>query len=499
MAMIDIERSVQSFRIFIEPNGVLKNTHLNISELFRNLVIFRFDSLINRWVADQKFRYYDRSQGKLYLPLFELSRFIEFLNQHRHQHQIKDLTPVMGKVVQIPIKAGVTPKSELQAQAIDYIGQADLTIHVRPIALQTGFGKSASAILGISKIGRRGMIGTPSLLNQWEKAIYQFTDLKKEDVYIVQGMPSLAKLLHQIDKSLFPKIILVSTPTLRSYGDGSDAYMNFPPFDELCERLDVGVRVTDEVHWNFHLNFQLDLRLNSSIVIPLSATFDNSSKEVLKILDGHYTKEIRFGEEHYKRYTDITAFAYPFVHGEIPENAYRSRDGYSQIKFEGWLLQKKGKSTLRELVSQIYYPIVNQIYTIPHKPGDKCLILCATQEMCRYLRDDFQKEYPNKKVELYIHGTSDDVLSDNDIIISTLKSAGTGRDIPGLFAVLNTASIHSSTQNKQNLGRLRELKDGRTPHYAYCYCVGIPSHIRHAEHRAYLFERLGRTFKTVRL
>ena len=56
-----------------------------------------------------------------------------------------------------------------------------------------------------------------------------------------------------------------------------------------------------------------------------------------------------------------------------------------------------------------------------------------------------------------------------DIIVSTMKSMGTGVDILGLRAIINTESYKSKIVTEQALGRLRRPADGST--CVYCELV----------------------------
>ena len=357
---------------------------------------------------------------------------------------------------------------------------------------------TATSIVAISKIGRRALICVPFMLEQWVKSIKKFTKLKDDDIYVIQGMASFAKLMARIDKSLHPKIIIISIPTLRMYADGAENYHNFPNFDKLCDHLKIGVRVVDEVHLNFQTNLLFDMRMNNAVTIPLTATFDNSSQSVKIIFENHYPRRERFGENHYKRYVDVYAYGYRLGFTP-PSNAYRGREGYSHTKFETWLLAKKNRRVLEDIKSRVYAPIINSHYINKADPKEKLLVLAATVEMCKNLKESYTEDYADKKSSIYIGGTKDEVLDENDIIVSTPRSAGTGRDIKDLRTTLMTVSVRSSPLNKQVMGRLRELPSGNTPEYVYCHCLDIPQHVSHAEFRKEILEPLSKTFTTATL
>ena len=87
----------------------------------------------------------------------------------------------------------------------------------------------------------------------------------------------------------------------------------------------------------------------------------------------------------------------------------------------------------------------------------------------------FATEYPKLDVRRYTSDDSYENLMDADVIISTLQSAGTAVDIPGLRVVFNTVVTASEIRNKQSHGRLRELKDAAVLYY-YFYCEDVDKH-----------------------
>lgn len=672
--------TTMSYRVKVTLSGHIAGTHVSIVDYCQPFIEQAFNPRTRQWYDARKYRYYDLKTHMLYMPRYDLDRFITFLNQSNVDYNVVPLQPVAGEDVSIPMQPWFKAKDDLQKDAIDYLINDPSPL--RGLALQTGRGKgqpletkiktpggwttmgevsvgdqilawdgsvtsvtgvfpngemplykftfedgrsttcddthlwkicidgkwciestisiisllsldhvitiplfkngadfseaehtwqfhserqayafqesifsrggicsceqdiatgkwlvtsrsdtvlkiksveplgkvetkciaiehpdrlyvcdeyivthnTASLIAALSGIGKRGLILVPSMIEQWTNAILKFTQLTPDDIYIVQGMPSLAKLLKRIDKSLFPKIILASIPTLRSYLEGSDSYVNFPPFTELCERLGVGVVSKDETHLQFHANFLLDLTLNPTITIPMTATFETGSPNIVDIFNAHYPSKIRFGEEEYDSYVDVYSYGYQLDARKLPKHMFRGSMGYSQVKFEYWLLTK-GKPQLQTYLEDVVGAIINMHYINVSSQGERLLILCSMVEMCEEVIAFIKRTYKDKTVTLYVGETDDAVLSTHDIIVSTPKSAGTGRDIPDLRTVLVTVSARSSPLNKQMLGRLRKLPSGNVPIFVYTHCVNVPSHVDHARHREVLFTPLAKSIK----
>lgn len=491
-----IHTTPMSYRFGVTRSGLIKGTNVEINLFCQPFIETEYNPRTREWYTVRKYRYYDQKTETLFLPRYDLGRFKCYLEQFGVPYRVRELPCVTGQSVVVPMQPWFSAKDELQAGAIQYL------VHdpepVRGLALQTGKGKTAAAIAAISGIGRRTLIRVPSMIEQWAKAILRFTLLSENEIYVIQGMPSLAKLMQRIDKSLFPKVIIASIPTLRSYMDGSDSYVNFPPFEELCRRLNVGVVVTDEAHLNFHANYLLDLILNPQVCIPMTATFKVSSQNVMHIFDSHYPTRIRYGESEYESYVDIFAYGWRTDAKKLPKHMFRSPKGYSQVKFEYWMLTK-GKPLLDDYLVNVFSPIIHMHYVNAAQAGERLLILCGMVEMCEYIEAFIRKQLPQYTSTIYVGETSDDVLFSHDVIVSTPKSAGTGRDIPDLRTVYVAVSMRSHATNEQMLGRLRKLPSGNTPIFAYSFCQDIPSHVDHADERARLFTPLAKSFRTYAL
>lgn len=362
-------------------------------------------------------------------------------------------------------------------------------------------GKSYCSIRTISNLGKRAMISVVGLVDQWEREFYNFTTLTPDDIYIIQGAPSMMKLLSQIDRNIHPKVILCSLGTIRNYVLDKDMYENCPPFEELMDRLGVGVRIADEAHLNFWLSMMVDLRTNANVNIALTATFERTDHKVKLIFNAHYPRSIRFGEDEYSRYIDVYSYNYTLGGMLLPMKAYTTIKGYNHSKFEDYLLRRT-PTKLEYIYAIVYSPIIFSKYINIKKPGQKLLIICSTIDMCNWfkhrLNQDLFNEY-HLKINIYIGETDDFILAESDIIISTPGSAGTGVDIKNLKTMLVTVAVGSSPLNKQMMGRLRELPNGETPIYTYTWCRDIQSHCNYEEERKRIYIQRGKSFNEIKL
>jgi len=495
--MICIQATPLSYRIKVSQTGQLIGTVQYLAKYLKRFNHTKWDQRLRQTILYKRYLHYNEKQQMLYIPRYDLPSFCQYLVSCNIAYTIEHLPLQLGEPIHVPLKSHVRDRSEQQTKAIEYLTTCPDS--QRGLSSSTGFGKTFCAIKTISIIGRRAMICVGGLVDQWKRAILEYTELNDEDIYIIQGAPSMTKLLLQIDKTLFPKIILCSLGTIRAYAIGDAAYENYPPFSELFDRLRVGVKVLDEAHLNFYLTLMVDIQTNAAVNIALTATFDRGDYQVKQIFDLHYPHLMRFGEGDFVRYIDIYSYSYT-LGGNIPPKAYMTPAGYNHSKLEDYLIRRVPQR-LKYIYDCVYSPAIYSHYLNVRKPGQKLLILCATVAMCQWFHDKLVASLsPNEgllKIGLYTYETNDSVLSDTDIIISTPGSAGTGTDIKNLLTVFMTLATGSDNMNKQSLGRLRELPNGDTPTYAYAWNRDITPHLSYQETRRHTFTARGKTFHEI--
>lgn len=491
--VVHIQTTPLSYRIGVLPTGQLNGTYLYLEKYLRKFNHTQWNPRLKRFVLLKRFVHYSHRTKLLYLPRYDLDCFLDYLKGNNLAYHIEELPLQYGKDIEFYLLPHVKDKTEKQTRAIAQL--LNSPEHLRGLSLNPGEGKTFCTIKVISILKKRAIIACVGLLDQWIESFLRFTDLKREDIYVIQGAPSVAKLLSQIDRNIHPKIIMCSLATLRNYVQDDPSYENYPVFDEFCDRLKIGIRVIDEAHLNFHLSLMTDLRTNANLNIALTATFDRNETQVKTIYNGHYPERIRYGEDEFTKHVDIISFSYTLGSTLLPKKAYVTANGYNHSKLEDYLLRRV-PTKLEYIYDRVYSPAIFAHYVNVRSKGQKLLILCATIEMCKWFKRRLETDLPrqeNFKIDLYVNGSSDDILKDCDIIISTPGSAGTGTDISGLRTLLQTVNMGSDINNKQTLGRLREMP-GVTPIYICTHNRDIPTHCNYHEVRRITFSQRGKTF-----
>jgi len=93
-------------------------------------------------------------------------------------------------------------------------------------------------------------------------------------------------------------------------------------------------------------------------------------------------------------------------------------------------------------------------------------------------------------VRKYTQEDPKSTLYEAEVTVSTLMSAGTGVDIPGLRTGIMTVAVGSKQKSSQALGRLRRLKDypDTTPTFVYFVCANIKQHMDYHRKKLENFE-----------
>ena len=189
-----------------------------------------------------------------------------------------------------------------------------------------------------------------------------------------------------------------------------------------------------------------------------------------------------------KKYTDVTIYNYQLG---IPMQEIAKftipNIGYSHARYERFLMKRA--QFYDHWLDTVIIPAIQMNFMRIKNEGEKCLILCWTRDLVKKVANDLMTEFPGLKVGIYFSGqTPDDVLTKLDIIVSTNKSCGVGRDIKGLRTCINTVSFASDPLATQVMGRLRQIPDVTTE-YVDTYNSEVAAQVWHARKRATAYKR----------
>lgn len=365
---------------------------------------------------------------------------------------------------------------------------------MRVAELQTGSGKTymTQKVLYMSKM-RAMIIMKPQYIDRWVCEEGLGADLgidisSEEDLTVVRSTGELISLINAaLEGDIIGNVIVIHNTVLRSYinyyfaSNGFDDVYGCRP-EMLMQLLGVGIRVMEEAHQDINLNYKLDCCFNTWKTIYLSATLTtNSSWFMKKIYENMFAQKDRITME-YKIYTKIKSYTY-FLENpkKIKYNGYMGL--YNHALFEN-SIQKMG---LVDKYFEVIYYMLEDTYFPAKKDGQKAIIYLYKTDMCIALAKRLKVKYPQVTSGYKIGGISDAVGYANDIIVTTLGSTGTGKDIPNVLAVLLSVSINSEQANEQAKGRARKPNDDSIPVFGYCYSPSVQKHIDYHNEKKRIF------------
>lgn len=438
--------------------------------------------LMNRYYA------YSKAKSEFMIPAAYTDEVVDHIKSLDTPMTISDEKIIEGREIKIKMKDWFQPKPE-QVEAIKYLASENPPYN-KGLSLMTGGGKTVVTIAAIVQRAKAAMVITSGLTEQWRQSFIKFTNVGKR-VVVVQGIQSLMNLIEADDK---PDIIIFSLETLRRYILREENYKDLPPYSQFIEYFGIDTKVVDECHLNFKTNTYVDLHSNIRNNVYLTATFTSSNYQTRKIFNRIYPTDMRYGASVRDRYIDIWSYGYQFA---VPEKCYAKSRGYNHNGYEKYFYKRPMKA--QWLFESILVPAINDHYDNRCKKGARCLIFFSTLEMIKLAYEFLKAQYPNRKVGVYIGGSAEKAYSKYEIIISNPKKAGTGKDIPELYTVVNTISYASPTLTEQMLGRLRKLPDGTTPHYIELVNLICPPHVHHKTARQAIHKRLAHDYHELSL
>lgn len=464
-----IEQGSTRVAITIEQNNPATTYLRSVTE--KMLTDHEFNPRIKRMIPTKRYISYDRVKQKLYLPTNMTQEIMNLFDDMGFEYKLVKEPFYETRDIKVKMKSSFVPR-EHQVPVIDYLNKIEP--YRKGLAIQTGSGKTVSSIAGMIAYGKVGMIVVSKLHHQWAESLYQFTDIKSEQLCIIQGFQSLAKV---IESEVKPEVFVFSLETLRAYCLRQGHYADIPSFEQFVKYFGIGTKIMDEVHLNFHADTLIDLSCNIPNNIYLTATFTSGNPGTRKIFNMIYPPEMRFGNRVLKKYTRAYCYGY---RGNVPEKRVVRQRGYSHVKYEQYLLKRP--TFLNDYLDRIISQLVYSHYINKKQDGQKLAVFFSTIEMVDEAYKWFKNQFKDLKVTKFIGGTKDEVLKKNDIIITTPKSMSVGTDVKNLLVVINTVSTKSPPAVLQICGRLREIPGVTTEFIELCD-VNLSSHKRHQRER----------------
>ena len=352
---------------------------------------------------------------------------------------IKDLfmcEPVVDKnpdpyIMVDPIPIKYLTKDERQAEILKFIlgkDQYRYTLSKSQLSVNsgTGSGKTFLTVASMCFSGSRTIIITSSLnwLNQWKARIMEYTPLVEDQIYMIAGGGSIAKLLCR--DPLNYQVFLISHSTIRSYGDKN----GWDKVEELFAYLQCSMKVYDEAHLYFDNMCKIDFHSNTKKTIYLTATPARSSKDEDMIYQLYFKNipSISLFDENTDPHVNYVSMHFNSHPKPIDIQRCKSpKYGLDRVKYISYIVNQPNFKT-NDGIKVVYDYIISEFpFLVP------------------YIGIYTSVTKVDKEFQLY-----------KKIILSTTKSCGAASDIYDLQMVINLAEpFRSPVLAQQTLGRCR--------------------------------------------
>lgn len=489
---------IEVFSHGVKVTGIQVAAMQVLREYALQLVQYKVEKVRQRFVrtAERVFAASTADRSEWRFHRHELPSLLEAFERRGYK---QDLHVKMVYVPEFPLaKADVkmpatwVPRDD-QGPIIEYITAEG---HTKVVTLQTGRGKTACALKAGEILGHRMLVTVLGrYMEKWKGDLIDNYNLKPQELVVVRGQKQLHTLLEAAHTGQLPtqlKAVLVSTDTMADYIALYEAtrFIALPkhlvPPERIYEVLQVGFRIIDECHQNFHANFKIDLYTHIPKALYLSATLESDNQFIDKMYKVAYPMSMRVNGGKYVQYCNVVNIEYQL--NEPDKVKYKNKKGqYSQNDYELWLM--KDPKRLRNYL-ELIWNIAKVEYLSDYVEGQRLLILAGRTEMCGVIAKYIDDRLADHTVSKYTSEEDYDILMTSDVSVSTYGSAGTAVDIADLTTCICTIAMSASQANLQILGRLRELKlwPHRKPKFVYLTCLDVSSHRAYHEKKLELFK-----------
>ena len=360
------------------------------------------------------------------------------------------------------------------------------------------------------KVGLRTLIITPTtgVKVQWAETLTDMFNVPKERVKLVMSPKDFF--------NVSADFVVVSQASLAVLNKTYD-------LEKIMKANKFGIKVIDEVQMWFHNIIKVDANSNICHNWYLTGTFGRSGDE-----ENHLYQQM-FGDLQMFREKDKA----PTIFNRKPGNVYGMKP-HMHVKMM-WAHSGLSKEEIHAVSNSIRYSeragkwmrygLSVPAYTELVIPKDgtmtkflstvlkvvkmadeqvtygKMLILSATVASVTVLHEYVSKMFPNLKVGT-IHSknskaTNDKVKTECDILISTVKSCGTGFDVKDLSKLVVCEQFKSWILADQVSGRLRRRPDGKDTFMWDIVDSDVKQLRAWANARSDVLKRKSKTFKVV--
>lgn len=351
------------------------------------------------------------------------------------------------------------PRNKIQEESIAFLKENN---HQGALNLQTGGGKTFCVAYAASDLMIKTIIITPneSLKLQWLNTFSKMFEYKTKNLMNIAGSNIINGIMDDLIEYEDTDVFFVNHQTLQSYITNNNGFM----LHKFFKKIKVGIKVYDESHMNFANIINIDSFTNTDRTWYLTATFDRSDKSESKCFKRAFNSVISYGEIESKEIMR----KHVIYHIIDINSRVTPKNRAKVIGYTGFTSISYGKYAFFEDPNDTAYKTILELLKKTKDTEGKTLVFVPLIDAVDEVVIKLKKDFLDKSVGAYHSKISKDEKESSlkkDIIVSTIKSCGTGKDIPGLRCVICAEPIASKIIAQQLMGRLRPYADDKDTYF----------------------------------
>ena len=433
---------------------------------------------------------YDEERKMLYLP-----RGMDIPYLENKIGSSATLVTKHDKIARIePIMLKYLPRDDTQKTAIKFFLGEDEYRYTKAksqlaVNLNPGEGKTYLSIAAAAYFQIRTAMITSSLgwIDQWKDRILEYTDTKPNEIYIIAGVGTIARILNGMTDVDKIKFVLISHATLKSYGDK----YGWNKVGELFNILGIGLKIYDEAHLDFDNICAIDFATNTFKTVYLTATpaRSNEGENIIYQMAFRSVPALDLFDDEVDPRTDYIALHYN-SHPSAQEIQHcRNAYGFDMLKYVNYVSRRPN-----------FYKLIYVLAEIIKKKG-KTLIYIGKNSVIEDVYRWMEYNIPELRGQIGIYNSTvpKDIKQaqlSKHVILSTVKSCGAAIDIPDLkLTVVLAEPFKSEVIARQSLGRTRD----RDTMYIDVVDGGFSALKGYYKHKQGIFGRYAKTYTDIKL
>lgn len=358
--------------------------------------------------------------------------------------------------------------------------------------LPTEYGKTYCAINAMCSLGVRCIIIThkKTIRDQWISEILKFTTVDNTRIKNILTVEDIDKFYENSDIDY--DIFVVTHSLITTYANK----YSWDRISVVFENIGVGLKIIDEVHLRFKNTLMIDFFTNVTKNFYLTATHGRSDNKEMQIFNKAFSSSVRFGDNLNINKHTIYVFrffnSYPTSKDRI---SILTTKGVSAYLYADYSFKNDPYKTLELMILKT----LEECVVIE----GRILILVPKIENTEYLLNVIKKKYPDiSSGAINSKRNKDEIKNtkENDrIIVSTIKSLGTGDNILKLRNLILTEPFSSNITADQVIGRLRKYSETEYTYVHELINTGFPDIMRQVEKRFKVIKKKCLSIKQIKM